>query len=134
MRAIGPLALEEVRLRLRDIVSKGENDEYFLQVTPYYLIKPGVLWALGMTARSSPTHVTLEDDGGVLHEVALPDVEADPDRWVDPYETAPLGARHAADAFWFSTLPGTRAAYVVFNAYDDLRKHSRRMFEYIDDH
>jgi hypothetical protein len=131
---IGDVPLDEVKRRLAEICSQGENRWFFLDTSARLLTRPDVLHALKLTDDLNHARFTLEEKNGSSFTLDLVPVDRDKLAWVYPFKQPPPYVEHVDDAFWFTMLPNSRTIYVIFNRYNQLSSRSRALFEYMDQH
>jgi hypothetical protein len=131
---INDLPLGEITGRLRKIISQDENQWLFLQLSPYFMVRPEVLQALGIVTDKRQVRFTFTNDAGGTIELSLTPTTDQPSDWHDVYSSAPLYLQHQNDNFWFTPIANTNVVYVLFNHYDWLFFHARKLFQYLDAH
>lgn len=130
---IGGHPLSDVQARLDRILTRGENASFYRAHYPWFLSHE-ILAALQITADSgSTTFGFVRDDGSPVSRALAP-LTREPATWVRPYARPPLFIARAADDFWYDTLPGTDAVYVLFNSYAHLADHAAALFAFLDAH
>jgi hypothetical protein len=134
LTAINDLSLSEITGRLRKIISQDENQWLFLDLSPYLMVRPEVLHALGIVTDKRQARFTFTNDAGGRTELLLVPTTDQPNDWHDAYASAPLYLQHQNDDFWFRPIANTNVVYVVFNHYDWLFFYARKLFQYLDAH
>ncbi|HET7791567.1 MAG TPA: hypothetical protein VFK78_12300 [Gemmatimonadales bacterium] len=124
--------MDEVQANLDEILTRGENPSFYRGHYPRFLTAE-VLHALHVVRDSVARFTFAKDDGSTLVRTMAAAAGPRGD-WVHPYAEPPLYLAHAADDWWFTTLPGTRTAYVIFNGYRHLCANASDLFDSLDRH
>ncbi|MGD0526679.1 MAG: hypothetical protein ABSE49_16145, partial [Polyangiaceae bacterium] len=119
-----------VEAGLHEILTQGENRWFYLFNEPWFLTGE-VLHALRLVRDPAAVTFTFARDDGTTFTRTMGPHSGDPEM-VRAYQHPPLYLEHKDADFWFTTLPGTRALYLVFNGYEQLRANAARLFEALD--
>ena len=134
LQAINGIALPELTSRLKQISPRNENDWYFMEVSPFWLIKPEVLHALGIASEREHARFSFLRDEGEIIELTLAPVAEEARKWREAYDSPPPYLEHQTDPFWVANLSGGKVIYVIFNSYDWLFFRARKLFRDLDQH
>src|SRR5206468_1419881 len=104
LQAINGIALPEITSRLQKISPRNENDWYFMDVSPFWLIKPEVLHALGIAPEPQRAKFSFIRDDGEIIELTLAPVAEQDKKWREAYDSPPLYLERQTDPFWFASL------------------------------
>jgi ketosteroid isomerase-like protein len=130
---IGSASIQEVRERVRTIISQDENEWWIRSVGPHLLVYPAILHGLGLTEEAPGAPYEFEDDKGNRFrlEFRIP-AQDTKTNWVSPSTVTPLYRQKPEEGFWFTYLADSKTVYVNFRSYDSLGRHVKELFELID--
>jgi len=134
LSAINQTPLSDIVARVREIISQDETPWYFEDRSPYLIIRPDVLHALGIIDDLKQAQFAFTTDDGAVVNLTLAPVADQIADWHDAYSSPPLYLQHNGDAFWFTALPDAKIIYVIFNHYDWLFFKARKLFSFLDNH
>lgn len=130
--AIGSVPIPEVRRRLQQLISQGENRWYVLKSSASLLMEVEPLAALGILPGTGPADFTFEDDSGRRFELPIRPLAAGAADSAAPARSpVPLPFQHPQDSFWFTYLAASQAVYVDFRSYESLKRHCALLFAYM---
>jgi len=129
--AIEGKPLDEVMERVAAMIPK-ENDVSVLVRSPDLLVRPEVLYGLGVAEHKDRASFTLEQaDGGEI-EVKLQTSASKPFAWSPPTVTRPLWLSHAS-VIWHRYLEADRMLYIQYNSCQgDLEQATRAIVAVLD--
>ncbi len=131
---INETPIEEIVVRLRQIISQDENQWFFMHISPFFIIKPEALHALGIIKDTRQARFTFAKDDGQTLDLTLTPASDQQNEWHEAYSSPPLYLQHGDDSFWFTSFPETKTVYVIFNSYDGLFMNTWKLFRYLDSH
>lgn len=134
LSAINQTPLSDIVARVREIISQDENPWCLKDRSPYLLVRPDVLHALGIINDMKQAQFVFSADDGAVINLTLAPMDDQMADWHDAYSSPPLYLQHNDDAFWFTALPEAKIVYVIFNQYDWLFFKARTLFSFLDNH
>lgn len=131
---IDDMPLDAAIARVHTILPQAESDVLMNAFTPQWLVISEVLHGLGVTKSAATARYTAVLDGTErTAEVSAIDASAKPE-WKTAAANPPLYRQRPTDNFWFEWLPDAQTVYVNWRRYDDLRKNSRELWDFVDSH
>jgi hypothetical protein len=131
----GGMAIEDVNARVRTLLSRAENEWFFLNGSPVLMTRPAVLHSLGILPEAGRATFTFEDERGRQFTLDVDPVPPDPainSRLLGVSQTEPLFRQRQAEPFWFTYLPESQTVYANFKSYDSLGDNVRKVFQLVD--
>src|SRR5262249_28602401 len=120
---------------LQAIIPQGENAWYVLNQSAYHIVRVEPLAALGVLPGVGSAPFTFEDETGKRFVLTVEPVppDASPD-WVEAVAEKPLYLQRPEESFWFTSLSDAEMVYVNFRRYNDLERHTERLFTFVESH
>jgi hypothetical protein len=124
--------LEDIRRKMSTVISQDEPIGYWISTSIAFIPIPEILAGLGIAKSDQQASFVFLDSADHEFKVQLPAMPIDPSRrWIPASKTIPLFRQQQNNPFWFTYVDDIKAVYVSFKKYDDLRKNSKDLFEFI---
>lgn len=129
---IDGMKMADVMRRIQQVVPRGETQWYFLNQSAEKITRAEVLASLGAISDVSHCIFTFEGSAGEF-TLGISSVVADEKiDWILPTGRLPLYRQQERQSFWFTEIAGSHTVYVGFRKYDELEKHARELFAFLD--
>lgn len=129
---IDGMKMADVMRRIQQVVPRGETQWYFLNQSAEKITRAEVLASLGAISNVSHCIITFEGSAGEF-TLGISSVAADEKiDWILPTGRLPLYRQQERQSFWFTEIAGSHTVYVGFRKYDELEKHARELFAFLD--
>lgn len=133
LKKINNFNIEDVNEKISTLLSTQENKWYSLATSPFYLSIPEYLNGLGVIDSLKATDFIFLDSNNreVKVNVRLLQPEAHP-KWIFAPKVVPLFLQRDEESYWFTLVEDIEAVYVNFKSYDDFKKNTEKLFEFIE--
>jgi Peptidase family S41 len=129
---VGDTPIGEVIARALQLTPADENAPMREALALRYAAMGVVLHGQGVIPERHHASYRLQTDGGEAFTLDLPSTPRRIDAgWLKPYQELPLCEQRPDEPFWCVPIPGSKAVYCDFRAYDGLGGRARAMRELI---
>jgi hypothetical protein len=132
---VGGLDIAEVNKRVLSVCARAENEWADMINTPQYIVRPEVLFTLGITPAMDKASFVFETDDGRKLDLEVPATEITPElgkRMQNAAAAEPISRQKAAESFPAFYIPESKAVYANWRSYEKLDERAGEVFKLID--